>query len=407
MANIEKFNNNFDDIKNKDNVDRLVIVNQLGKEFISSLDFETVVKRVLTRVKDILNCEASSLLLFDESSNHLKFFGVSGKGEEVLKGLHVPYGKGIAWWSFINGEDIIVDDVLKDGRFYSDVDKVTGLRTKNVICVPIIKDDKKLGVIEGINNISGKFNKNDLSLLKTISQFIALSIENSIVHRRLEEKNIELKSANQDLHEFIKVISHDLQTPLSSIKGYIDLLKEELESNKLNRPVIDNFLNRIQKNIVDIMNFIRDLLDFIEMKPKDLVISSFDPLSALKEIISVGEKEYKAQPILLEIEGVIKNIRFDRNLFFRLIKLIIQNYFKIYRELKSIKIKLGAADDGYILFKIIPLPYNHQTENVWLRNMIYVELSYLGKIFSILGGKILADSFLENSSIEFMVPILK
>ena len=387
--------------------DHLDLVNQLGREFTSSLDFETVVRRVLSRVKDILRCEASSLLIFDESSNHLKFFGVSGKGEEVLKGLRVPYGRGIAWWSFINGESIIVDDVTKDSRFYSDVDKVTGLRTKNVICIPIIKNDKKLGVIEGINNLSGNFTKNDLELLKAVSQYIALSIDNSIIHRRLEEKNIELKNANEDLHEFIKVISHDLQTPLSSIKGYVDLLKDELESNKIDKSTIDKFLNRIQQNVVDMINFIRDLLDFVEMKRGELIISSFDPLSALKEIITVGEKEYPSKRILLEIGDMVENIKFDRNLFFRLIRLIIQNYFKIYKDLESIKIKLETSNN-YVNFRIVPLPSNPETDNIWLRNMIHIELSYLAKIFILLGGNISSHSILQdNYSIEFKVPISK
>ena len=391
------------------NKDQLRIVNQLGKEFISSLDFETVVRRVLTRVKDILNCEASSLLLFDELTNHLKFFGVSGKGEEILKGLYIPYGKGIAWWSFINGENIIVNDVTKDKRFYSEIDQVTGVKTKNVICVPIIKNSQKLGVIEGINNNKGKFTDDNLELLRTISQYIALSIDNSIVHKRLEEKNVELKNANDDLHEFIKVISHDLQTPLSSIKGYIDLLKDELASDKVYKSVTATFLNRMQQNIIDIINFVRDLLDFVEMKRKDLIISDFDPISSLKEVIVVGEGKKLSKDILLEVNGVIRGIKFDQNLFFRLIKLIIQSYFKIYKGIDSIKIELKMTDDSeYVYFKIIPVPVNPEIENIWLRNMIYVELSYLAKLFSILGGSISTSSFLKESSvIEFKIPIAK
>ncbi|MCK4803841.1 MAG: GAF domain-containing protein, partial [Spirochaetes bacterium] len=219
--------------KQKDNVisaGEIHMLSQIGQDFSSSLDLENVIDKIMSRVKEVLQCEASSVILFDEARDSLVFYAASGAGAKEVEGLTIPKGKGLAGWVFDHQEPVIVDEIEKDDRFYSAIDKITHMKTRCLICVPVIKKDRKLGVLEGINKINGAFSQEDLDLLTAISQLAGISIENSMIHKNLEQKNNELAIINKEMEEFVHIVSHDLQTPLASIDGYVGLIKNEMAS---------------------------------------------------------------------------------------------------------------------------------------------------------------------------------
>ena len=215
--------------KNSSNTNtELHLLNQIGRDFSSSLDFGSVIDMIMSRVKDVLKCEASSVILYDETKDSLVFYAASGAGAREVEGLTIPRGKGFAGWVFDNQEAVIVDDSTSDPRFYSGIDEITLMKTGSLICVPVGNKDKKLGVIEGINKFEGSFTARDLDLLTAISQLAGISIDNSMIHRNLEQKNRDLDKLNKEMDDFVNIVSHDLQTPLASIEGYVGLIKNEM-----------------------------------------------------------------------------------------------------------------------------------------------------------------------------------
>ena len=375
------------------------LINDLGEEFLSSLNFETIVKRVLGKIRGLLNCEAGSVILYDETRKKLVFLSVSGSGEKVIEGMDIPYGRGIAWWSFLNGKEVIVNDVSNDPRFYPEIDKITGTKTENLICVPVVKGKRKLGVIEGVNKINGDFNDIDLDILKMISKFAALSLDNSIAHKLLNDKNKELKEMNRYLQEFVNIVSHDLQTPLTSIKGYVDLILDRLCGENIDTNVY-MYLNRIENNIVYIMSFTRELLEFAKLKRTDLFPTLFNPGLLLDEVIISYEKQLIQRGIRMELNVNAGDIYFDRDLMFALLKIIFRGCLN--QNIESIIVNIKEEPEGCTRFVVKTKP-DAQFSDVWMSNILEIELHYLKNIFSILDGCI--KEFTKSPfNVEFSVP---
>lgn len=340
----------------KDNVisaGEIHMLSQIGQDFSSSLDLENVIDKIMSRVKEVLQCEASSVILFDEARDSLVFYAASGTGAKEIEGLTIPKGKGLAGWVFEHQEPVIVDEAEKDDRFYSAIDKITHMKTGSLICVPVRKKDRKLGVLEGINKINGSFSQSDLDLLTAISQLAGISIENSMIHKNLEQKNDELARINKEMEEFVHIVSHDLQTPLASIEGYVGLIKSEMTSLLKTNEDLNTYITRIGQNCKNMFNFIGHLLSLIKINKTTASIQEFDPKAVLDEIHLVLEGEIKNKNAEIIYDSSLRSIRYDRSLFYHILFNLVQNSLKYSAKGRKPVIRIETEENERELHFII------------------------------------------------------
>jgi PAS domain S-box-containing protein len=72
-----------------------------------------------------------------------------------------------------------VQDVYDDARFYAEVDKITGMRTEAILCIPIVLKGQVVGVIEALNPIKIPFDERGIELLSALAGLAATAIENA------------------------------------------------------------------------------------------------------------------------------------------------------------------------------------------------------------------------------------
>lgn len=209
---------------------QLSAINNAARTMASSLEFDSVPQTILEEAVHVLGANAGSIALLDETSS-LVFKAVVGPSSEKLANMKVPAGHGLIGWVSQNSKSVRVDDVRKDPRFYRGIDQTTGLTTLNVIAVPLLIARRVIGVLELINKVEGKFDEEDLTVVETLAQSAAVTIENARLVRdlrahalELEKAYAELKEADQLKSEMVQNVSHELRAPLTFIMGYIELL---------------------------------------------------------------------------------------------------------------------------------------------------------------------------------------
>ncbi len=132
---------------------------------------------LLASALTVLGASDGSLLLVDEDTSELVFAVVHGEARDRLTGYRLPPGKGIAGWVAVNRTPLVVRDVRNDPRFYPRVDETFGFQTRTLACVPLIDEDRVLGVIEAINKVSDReFSSEDHDLLLVVAQLAAVAI---------------------------------------------------------------------------------------------------------------------------------------------------------------------------------------------------------------------------------------
>jgi len=179
------------------NLTKLVDINGIIN---STLDIGKLLTIIMEIIKDIMNTEASTLLLFDEKSGNLVFKVALGQaGQELTEKYRVRVGQGIAGWVAANRKPLIVNDVYSDERFDPNFDKSTGFKTRAMLCTPLLYKGKLLGVIQAVNPIERDFfDEEDEKLFQLFSNQAALAVQNAIFFQNaLDEERInsEVRSA--------------------------------------------------------------------------------------------------------------------------------------------------------------------------------------------------------------------
>jgi len=169
----------------------VTVFHELGKALTSSLELEQVLRTIMEKIDEFLRPDTWSMLLVDENTQELYFELAIGKGSQALKDVRIKIGQGIAGWVAQNNQAVVVPDVSKDTRFFSQVDQKTKMETQSIVAVPVRFRDHCLGVIELVNCVGAEgFDDRSMALLEALSDFAAIAIENARHVKRIHELTI-------------------------------------------------------------------------------------------------------------------------------------------------------------------------------------------------------------------------
>ncbi len=131
----------------------------------------------------------------------------------------------------------------------------------NFLGSPIIHHDKIIGLIAVANKVLN-YNEDDLKILDWITSIIAPILYESLQKQKYEEElktqNLELEKLNDLKSEFLKNASHELKTPLISIKGFSNLL-QLLYNDVLDKKAV-SMLKEIEQSCSRLEKIIKNLI---------------------------------------------------------------------------------------------------------------------------------------------------
>lgn len=146
------------------------------------------------------------------------------------------------------------------------------------LLVPAIYERRLIGILALGEKKSGAwYSKEDQELLQTLMIQTAVSIENA---RKVQElkKMVELEISFRELQkldkmkdDFLSMVSHDLRTPMTSIKGYASILSEKIGRLDQDRQL--RYLGIIIKESERLTRLINDLLDLQRFEAGRMVLN--------------------------------------------------------------------------------------------------------------------------------------
>ena len=167
---------------------QLSILNEVTRQLTSTLDITTLLHTILKSAVDILNCIAGSLFLLDEQTDELVFVETVGPVADNLVGKRLPPGVGVVGQAVKARQAIIENDVQQSSLWSSQTDEQTGFNTRSLLAVPLLVNDKLIGVIDVVNRSDGlPFVQDDLQLLSAFAAQAAVAIENARLYTMTDQ----------------------------------------------------------------------------------------------------------------------------------------------------------------------------------------------------------------------------
>jgi len=150
---------------------------------------------MLRLASELMNAEASSLVLVEEGERDLSFHLATGPRANQVQQLRLKLGEGIVGWVAEHGEPALVPDVGSDPRFRGDIAEGLGFPARDILCVPLRVKDRVIGAVEVINKRGGQpFDEEDMRLLEPISTLAAAAVANAGLYEDFQRQLTELNT---------------------------------------------------------------------------------------------------------------------------------------------------------------------------------------------------------------------
>ncbi len=198
------------------------------QHLVEDLDLDTVLQRLLHHATRLTGTEAASILLYDARAGKLTFQAAVGPNPTSLAHIQVPLDS-IAGKALRSGKPLVVQDVEDASDHFRQVDAVTGFKTRSLVAVPIVAHGQPVGVLEVLNKQDARFDEHDVALLQALASHAAVIIRQAQLAREREIALNELRVLDERKTQFIHLVSHELRTPLTIVRGYAEMLLEEIE----------------------------------------------------------------------------------------------------------------------------------------------------------------------------------
>ena len=194
-----------------------------------------------------------------------------------------------------------------------------------------------------------EFSPDDGKFFKTLVNQVTLPLKSAILYQEIAQKNKELARLEKLKSEFISIVSHELKTPLTSIKNSLDIVSGGKTGDLTEQ--MNKFLDMAKRNVKKLSRIINDLLDMSKIEAGKMDYS-FETVSISPVIhdVTMNLSQIALQKDLrlnITTEENVKKVCADTDRIEQVLTNLISNAIKFTPDKGEISIssKLISADD--------------------------------------------------------------
>ncbi len=158
--------------------DPLVSLVKISRSITALTDIDELLRVIAEETKNAIQADRCTVFLWDKDTDEL--WSKVALGVDASHEIRFPADKGLAGYVVKAGETLNIVEAYDDPRFNPEVDIKTGYRTKTILCMPIMNNNREIiGAFQVLNKIDGVFTKNDEDLLIAIGGSASIALENA------------------------------------------------------------------------------------------------------------------------------------------------------------------------------------------------------------------------------------
>jgi signal transduction histidine kinase len=325
---------------------------EVARAATSILDINELLPNIVELIRNHFDYYYVGIFLTDEKSEWTVLRAATGdmgaKMIELGHRLKIEDSSMIGW-CIAHKESRIALDVGEDAvRFVNPHLPLT----RSEMALPLITHGEVIGAMTIQSDKPGVFSRVDTTALQTMADLVANAIENARLFTERVSLNKELELQNEELERFTYTVSHDLRSPLVTIRGFLGYLRQAAETGDLEH--FDKDLDRISKAVDKMQALLNDLLELSRVgrvvnPPEDV---SFEEI--VRETADLLSGQLEAGNVRLNIADNLPRVHVDNLRISEVIQNLISNAAKFMGEQSNPTIEIGMqgtdTDENPIFF---------------------------------------------------------
>ena len=217
------------------------------------------------------------------------------------------------------------------------------LETCALIIVPLFVRQRALGVMTLARcDGAAEFDDEDLPMAIDLGYRVALSLENSQLYQNAQR-------VLQQQEEFISTASHELKTPLTTVKGYLQLINRQLHREDHSPARLVRFTKELDTQVQRLEELVSDLLDVsrIQQGRLELRVEEFDLAELASEVLARFEHASERLPsheLTLSTSGPVPGT-WDRGRLDQVLTNLVSNALKYSPDGGQVLVRVKQTTD--------------------------------------------------------------
>lgn len=279
--------------------DYLAASSEIGRLVTSTLDLNTIFTRTVNLISERFGFYYAAIYIVEETGFNAVLREAIGEAGEKMKAQR---------YSVVVGSNSIIGKVAEsmEPRLVNDTDleplyvpNPFLLDTRSEVAIPLRIGSRIVGVIDIQSTQAYAFTKDDLSVLQSLADQVAVAIDNARSYELSQQLIKDLREIDQLKSQFLANMSHELRTPLNSIIGFSRVILKGIDG-----PVSDmqqQDLTAIYNSGQHLLGLINDILDLarIEAGKMELNFEEVQLAEMATSVMSTAKGLVKEKPIQL------------------------------------------------------------------------------------------------------------
>ncbi len=268
----------------------LAFLHEIAQLATLARDWDELMRTIVDRTTVAMGVEVCSFYLADRDRTRLTLAATNGLDRTQVGRVSLAFGDGITGRVAAGREPIAVADVTVDPRF----SWVRGFDIEDLhamLSVPLVWHENVVGVLNVQAVERRQFTPDDIEFLQTIAALLAGIVEKGRLTAEVEARLEQLTALDAARAELLSVVTHELRTPLSVVRVYVDLLAEAAAGSPTAaiddwRAAASDQLARLDRQVDSILASVRgEGLTGLSRAPFDAVASVGETVETLRLLL--------------------------------------------------------------------------------------------------------------------------
>jgi signal transduction histidine kinase len=339
----------------QDKHQKLLLLAETANHLFFKNDPKEILDSLFKELSEFLDLDVYFNYMYVESENKLRLMNYHGIPEKIAKEIEwLEFGQAVCGTVARDKKRMIAEEINNSND--PKVELVKGFGIKAYACHPLMAYGRMIGTLSFGSSSRSKFSHEELDLIFTICNQLAVTFERSFLIEELRKKKEEAEKANKAKSDFLSMISHELRTPLNSVLGFTQILCDD-PKNPVNAKQKD-YLHKIENAGQHLLSLINEMIDVVRDDSKvssiNLVPIKLAPFIQDTVKIIFSDLIKKEMNIVVDMRGMEDIvIEADERRIKQVILNLLTNAIKFSNKYGEIKLVCEIVEDRLIKISVI------------------------------------------------------